>query len=129
MKTKLNLKPGQRGTKRLCEKYGDSLVRVRYRYDEIRKKRYKTVELIIEEKDWEPDEPSVNTGEIRNAETKLVGVRIGPGESVLQQKARKAGGIWNRRIGLWELEYEKALRIGLKDRIEKILPRQERGTG
>ncbi len=30
VKTKLNLKPGQRGTKRLCEKYGDSLVRVRY---------------------------------------------------------------------------------------------------
>ena len=129
MKTKLNLKPGQRGTKRLCEKYGDSLVCVRYRYDEIRKKRYKTVELVIEEKDWEPEEESHKTDAKHSTEIKLVGVRIGPGESALQQMARKAGGSWNRQIGLWEIEYEKALQIGMKDRIEKILPRLERDTG
>jgi len=32
MKSRLNLKPGQKGTKRLVEKYGDAL-HVRYRYD------------------------------------------------------------------------------------------------
>lgn len=129
MKTKLNLKPGQRGTKKLCEKYGDSLVRVRYRYDEIRRKRYKTVELIIEEKDWEPIEKSGNAEKIHSAEPKLAGVRIGLGEVDLQQKAREAGGIWNRQIGLWEIEYEKALQAGMEDRIEKILQRLERGAG
>ena len=54
MKTKLTLKPGQKGTKKLCEKYGPSLVCVRYRYDTAGKKRYKTVELIEEEIQWTP---------------------------------------------------------------------------
>lgn len=42
---------GQDGTKRLTKQYGDRLVRVRYRYDEHTQKRYKTVELVVEE--WE----------------------------------------------------------------------------
>ncbi len=33
MKTQIHLKPGQKGTKRLVEKYGDALLCVRYRYD------------------------------------------------------------------------------------------------
>lgn len=55
MKTKLTLKPGQRGTKKLLAKYGDRLICVRYRYDEQAKKRYKTVELIEDKQDWSPN--------------------------------------------------------------------------
>jgi hypothetical protein len=44
MRTRLHLKPGQKGTKRLLALYGDSLVCVRYRYDAERRKRFKTVE-------------------------------------------------------------------------------------
>lgn len=36
MKTHTHLKPGQKGTKRLVEQYGDALLCVRYRYDEVR---------------------------------------------------------------------------------------------
>ena len=36
MKAHTNLKPGQSGTRRLVEKYGDALLCVRYRYDELR---------------------------------------------------------------------------------------------
>ena len=43
------MKPGERGTKKLLAKYGDGLVCVRYRYDEEKRKRYKTVELIVED--------------------------------------------------------------------------------
>jgi len=50
MKSYCHLKPGQKGTKRLMEQYGDSLICVRYRFDEQRGIRYKTVELIVEEK-------------------------------------------------------------------------------
>ncbi len=53
MRIGLNRKPGQSGTKKLLARYGNRLICVRYRYDEERKKRYKTVELIIEEVDWE----------------------------------------------------------------------------
>ena len=36
MRARLILKPGQRGTKKLCAEYGERLVCVRYRYDEKR---------------------------------------------------------------------------------------------
>lgn len=49
MRTRLTLQPHQDGAKHLQAQYGDRLVRVRYRYDEQRKKRIKTVELIVEE--------------------------------------------------------------------------------
>ncbi len=55
MKTRLILKPGQKGTGRLVNIYGDRLICVRYRYDEKRRKRLKTVELLVEETDWNPD--------------------------------------------------------------------------
>jgi hypothetical protein len=54
MKTRLILKPGQPGTKRLVEKYGESLVCVRFRYDAESRQRLKTVELLVEKTDWNP---------------------------------------------------------------------------
>ena len=36
MKSRLNLKAGQDGTKKLVEKYGNALLYVRYRYDEVK---------------------------------------------------------------------------------------------
>jgi hypothetical protein len=50
----LHLEPGQKGTKHLVAQYGDRLVCVRYRYDAARKKRIKTVELVVAESDWKP---------------------------------------------------------------------------
>lgn len=54
MKSRLNLKPGQKGTKNLVEKYGKALLYVRYRNDEDRGVRLKTVELVVEEIPWQP---------------------------------------------------------------------------
>lgn len=54
MRTRLKLKPGQRGTKKLQAIYGDRLVCVRYRYDTEQGRRLKTIELIVEEKEWLP---------------------------------------------------------------------------
>ena len=48
-RVRLNLKPGQKGTKQLLAQYGDRLVCVRYRYDAYRKKRLKTVEILVAE--------------------------------------------------------------------------------
>lgn len=55
MKVKSTLTPGQKGTKQLTKEYGEQLICVRYRYDSSRLKRYKTVELIVDEQDWAPD--------------------------------------------------------------------------
>jgi hypothetical protein len=46
--TRLTLRPGQPGTKKLMEFFGSKLVRVRYRYKG--KYRLKTVELIVDKK-------------------------------------------------------------------------------
>jgi hypothetical protein len=54
MQTRLSLRPGQKGTKKLVIEYGDRLVAVRYRYDVDRQRRYKTVELVVEESPWSP---------------------------------------------------------------------------
>lgn len=54
MRTRLKLKPGQRGTKKLQALYGDRLICVRYRYDAENGRRLKTIELIVEEKAWVP---------------------------------------------------------------------------
>lgn len=54
-KVRLTLHPGDRGTTRELREYGDKLVCVRYRYDETLMKRFKTVELIVDEAPWKPE--------------------------------------------------------------------------
>ncbi len=66
-RVRLHLKPGQKGTKQLLAQYGDRLICVRYRYDAQRKKRLKTVELLVAECDWEPPRP-------RFADDQIVGL-------------------------------------------------------
>jgi len=110
MRTGLNLKPGDKGTRRLVAEYGERLVCVRYRYDEERKRRIKTVELIVEEIDWEPP--------TRLKPDTVVGVRVRWGEAELAGRVRRAGGKWNRDTRLWELRYERAVELELQDRIE-----------
>ncbi|HEX9000126.1 MAG TPA: hypothetical protein VGB07_09535 [Blastocatellia bacterium] len=102
--------PGQPGTKKLVEQYGSELVCVRYRYDDQRGKRYKTVELIVEESSYSPSSPTLKP------ET-IVGVRIGLNESGLQKKIKQAGGTWNRSRQLWEIRYDRVVELSLEERI------------
>lgn len=53
MKVKRILHPGQPGTKKLVKRYGDKMLCVRYRYDEDKMMKYKTIEIIIDEKSWQ----------------------------------------------------------------------------
>jgi hypothetical protein len=86
--TRLKLKPGQKGTKALVEKYGDELFCVRYRYDEASRTRIKTVELIVEKKQLSPSTK-------KKADDTLVPVQIAFGASNLGKMARSAGGEWD----------------------------------
>jgi hypothetical protein len=110
MRTLLHLKPGQKGTKQLLTQYGDRLVCVRYRYDAQRKKRFKTVELIVAEREWEPPPPRV-------AADTLVGVRVGFAEVALREQVKQAGGKWNRTRKVWELRYERVVALKLEARM------------
>jgi hypothetical protein len=111
MKTRLILKPGQKGTKRLTEKYGDSLVCVRFRYDAELKQRLKTVELVVERTDWTPP-PTKYSAE------SLVPLRIEGYEKDLQAKAKAAGGRWNPEKQLWFVKYGKIVGTSLEKHIQ-----------
>ena len=76
MITRLKLKPGQKGTKALAEKYGDNLVCVRYRYDEASRIRIKTVELIVERK-------QLSRSAKKNTDEMIVPVQIAYGATKL----------------------------------------------
>ncbi len=111
MRTRLKLNPGQRGTKKLVAKYGDRLVCVRYRYDDEKKKRYKTVELIEEMVDWEPTKPVISPLD------KVVYVQVKWGERDLGIRVKNAGGVWNEQRKVWEMTNGRAEALGLKERI------------
>jgi hypothetical protein len=98
MKTRVNLKPGQKGTKSLVDQYGDALVCVRYRYDTKTHRQYKTVELIISESEWMPPPAKYAEGE-------LVPLKIGINEPALQTQARAAGGRWDKDQRVWFVPY------------------------
>jgi hypothetical protein len=110
MKTKRTLSPGQPGTKKFVDKYGNNLVCVRYRYDLPQKKRITTVELVVEEKPWE-----INSQKI--PKNKIMNVQIAYGETYLQRLVKAAGGKWNRAKKAWELPYKEVVTLGLTDRI------------
>ncbi len=103
--------PGQPGTKGLVSQYGSRLVCLRYRYDAAQGKRFKTVEIIIEESDWQPPVRPFQ-------ESELVGIRIGLEELQWRQRVKAAGGRWNPARKLWELAYGKVRKMGLTARIQ-----------
>ena len=111
MKTRLTLKPGQNGTKKLLHKYGGLLVAVRYRYDEARRLRFKTVELVVEQIPWVPRVP------VDRSPAERVFVRINYDEADLRVAAKNAGARWDQERKLWELRLGTVYALGLDQRI------------
>ncbi|MBL8202938.1 MAG: hypothetical protein JNM09_01820 [Blastocatellia bacterium] len=109
MSKKLN--PGQPGTKRLVSQYGARLVCVRYRYDGVQGKRFKTVELILEEAVWQPPVRAFQ-------EDELIAVRVELAEVDWRQRVKRAGGKWNPARKLWELPFGQVRKLGLTERIQ-----------
>lgn len=97
MKTYTHLNPGQKGTRRLIEKFGDSLLRVRYRYDEKRGVRLKTVEIIVEERPC--------TSSFRYRDTDVVAVMIPDTGKTLREILKAVGDRWDLEEKLWQVRY------------------------
>ena len=114
MKIRLRLKPGQNGTRKLLQKYGDRLICVRYRYDERTQKRYKTVELVVDEVPWQQGPPS---GRTKRDKYSGVYVRIRYEEVALREKVNTAGARWDPDRLLWLMPFNMAVELGLEERI------------
>ena len=112
METRLTLRPGQNGTRKLAERFGKRLICVRYRYDKILGKRYTTVELIVAESAWTPR--SRNPRSTRPPDD-MVLVRIGYGEEGLRAKLKTLGALWRPQHKLWEIPWGVARGLGLED--------------
>lgn len=98
MKIRASLNPGQKGTKKFVEKYGDTLVCVRYRYDMQKRKQYKTVEIIVSETDWTPP-PA------KHLDSTMVSLKIEASETALQSQVKAVGGRWVADKKVWIVPY------------------------
>lgn len=95
MKVHSHLKPGQNGTKRLVEQFGDKLICVRYRYDEIRQVRMKTVEIIVDERPCKPSMPY--------RDKDVVEVMVPFAKRAIRNKLKEAGGRWFPEEKIWRV--------------------------
>ena len=107
METRLTLRPGQSGTKKLLARYGERLVRVRSLYDAASGRRIKTVELIVESVPWHPRPRTP-----RRRDDEIVAVRIAFHETDLRH-----GALWRPEQKVWELTWLDAKRLGISDRV------------
>ena len=102
------LASSQPGALKLARRYGDDLVCVRYRLDFDGRRRYTTVEIVVDAAPVTSRRKSV-----------VVGVRIEPHDTVLQYKAKALGAIWDGKARLWRMSRSKASRLGLLDAISQ----------
>jgi hypothetical protein len=119
METRVTLQPGDKGTKRLVEKFGDQLLCVRYRYDPEERVRYKTVELVIETVPWRPGEHP-RDDRAPGRPPVLVGVRVRFEDAELRQRVKAAGGRWSPERRLWVLPLSVARRLKLSNRLVPV---------
>ena len=87
---------------------------MRYKYDEENNQRYTTVEIIVENGEWE-QKKKLQTPE--RTLTDRYGVQVAGYELEIRDQVKKAGGIWRPRQKLWELPYGQILALGLEERI------------
>ena len=117
METRTTLRPGQKGTRKLVERFGDRLICVRYRYDADAGRRYTTVELVVSSSPWRPKARIP-----RRRDDDIVAVRIAYHEVDLRVRAKRLGAVWRPAQKLWEISWLGAKRLGIPDRVVSTRP-------
>ena len=113
------MNPGEPGTKRLLLKYGEQLVCVRYRGDNKLKRRITTVELVVDEGFYYPQQSAIVKA-LCPSPNRNVHVRIDYQEAELRQKVKAAGGQWLPEKKRWIIRYRAIAKLGLINRTEEI---------
>jgi len=94
------LRPGQQGTKKLVEQYGERLLNVRYIYNAISGIKMKTVELVEEQKPWTKKRQYIPPNKIMHLKVEYDEVQI-------RNLVKSCGGRWNKEKGYWEIAYRQ----------------------
>ncbi|MBF0548369.1 MAG: hypothetical protein HQM08_28295 [Candidatus Riflebacteria bacterium] len=113
MRVGSTIQPWTDGAKKYSRKYGDSLVCVRFRYDEKLKKRFTTVELIVDEAPWFLQKRAPTDQKT----PKMVKIKIEKWEKQLRADVKSAGGKWLPEEKLWSLPLPQVLKLDLESRI------------
>jgi hypothetical protein len=79
------------------------------------RKRYKTVEIIIEESIWNRKALNYQANEIVYVRVD----RVELNEIAIRKKVRLADAAWNSKLRRWEMRYDRAVQLGLEARIER----------
>jgi len=109
------LKPGQHGTIKLTEAYGDKLIAVRYRLDKSRNRQLTTIELIVDEREM-PEKEISRQAVYAERKRQPVAVKINYLEAELREKVKKAGGFWDAEQKVWWLPLEQVSILMLQER-------------
>jgi hypothetical protein len=135
METRATRRPGQKGTLKHLDQYGDRLLFVRYRYNSETHTRLTTVELIVDERPprtahagtiaapapaLSAASASVTSGAAKAARRpgiELTAIRIEAREKALREKVRAAGGYWDPGRGTWILRADRVRILGLQSRL------------
>ncbi len=112
MEVEKTLQPGAPGTLKYAERFGERLVCVRHRRDNVRGRRITTAEVVVNERPF----PPTSLHWPANPPRKLL-VRIAFDESALSRAVKEAGGRWLPDLKLWELPREQVLKLDLEGRI------------
>ena len=109
-KIKRTLLPGKPGTQKYSAQHGDRLVCVRYRYDRERQRKITTVEIIVDEHPWIPDEQRIPPN-------KILSLKVKYGEIAVGRAIKMAGGKWDKEQQVWRLAYQQVKALGMLDRV------------
>lgn len=109
------MQPGQPGTLRLLQRYGEPLVCVRYREDTSGRKRYTTVELVVDEA------PLTH----RNDRRTLVAVHLPVAAHELRDRAIALGARWDAKEFIWWMPWHVAEALGLQSRAQTRRPKKK----
>jgi hypothetical protein len=96
MKAYGHLKPGQKGTHRLVDRFGPALICVRYRHDERTGDNLTTAEIIVDRRP---------RGAPRYRDTDMVDVTVPYTEMSLRKRLKAAGGRWNPEEHVWQVSF------------------------
>ncbi len=108
--------PGQPGTKRYTNQYGESLVCVRYRRDASNSRRITTVELIVDDGFYHPDNSAI-AKTLYSSPNRNVYVRVGYEETWLRMQIKVVGARWVAEKKLWIMRYREVEKLGITERI------------
>ncbi len=97
--------PDRDGAKKLALRYGEQLVCVRHRLNSTGTVRFTTVELLVEQT------PVVPTG------TRLVAVRLEPGDRPTRSLLLSCGAQWDKSRKVWMVPRRVVKTFGLLDRV------------